>query len=94
MTTAHPSVFSFFPEIFLFGVLPKRKIGKKRLTLVPPQVLELSPPTPVYFPKTPASDRGILRRLRLLRMTALSNQRADEGIGPYAVGEFRSPFVN
>ena len=27
---------------------PKRKIGKKRLTLDPPQVLELSAPAPVY----------------------------------------------
>ena len=48
MTTADPSIFSFFPEIFLFGVLPKRKIGKKRLTLGPPQVIELSASTPVY----------------------------------------------
>ena len=33
--TADPSVFSFFPEIFLFGVFAKKKDRKKALGLGP-----------------------------------------------------------
>ena len=35
MTTADPSVFSFFPEIFLFGVFAKKKDRKKAIDLGP-----------------------------------------------------------
>ena len=31
--TANPSVFSFFPEIFLFGVFAKKKDRKKAIDL-------------------------------------------------------------
>ena len=33
--TAHPSVFSFFPEIFLFGVFAKKKDRKKAIDFGP-----------------------------------------------------------
>ena len=72
-----PQRVFFFPAGFLLTAGKRKKAT--RITCSKFKRQELSPPTPVCLPKAPASDRGILRRLRLLRMTALSNQRPDEG---------------
>jgi hypothetical protein len=72
-----PQRVFFFPAGFLLTAGKRKKAT--RITCSKFKRQELSPPTLVCLPKAPASDRGILRRLRLLRMTALSNQRPDEG---------------
>ena len=78
-----PQRVFFFPAGFLLTAGKRKKA--RRITCSKFKRQELSPPTPVYFPQTNTPNQGILRRLRLLRVTALSYHRPDEGIRPYAV---------
>ena len=65
-----PQRVFFFPAGFLLTAGKRKKA--RRITCSKFRRQELSAPTPVYCPETSTPNRGILRRLRLLRMTARS----------------------